>query len=480
MSRSIRILPEVDAPIASIRAPKSDTGIVGFGVGAHTLSVRGPYQSLVEVGLEMNNAGVLLTQNGPSANYHWGRDLMANGARRIYMVEPVVAPAIAGVPYDNTMSGDGATRVFDMNGGGILTGGGSADPLTLSPIPGTLHIEVTGAPVEYGTDWLCDWSRSIIYFAVAPVLGVDNITVDWREYTVAGVTAALALLESVPITLCGGAFLASINGAYNLVAEVRDHVDLAGGLFNYRHGFLQGYYQDVAGIAGLAYNNDHCSYLTNREGYYNDNLATPANTWKEFRDPTAMLAGIAASREPWVSMHEKQVINSTQVTDFNSTDVATLAAAWVNYFATDARGTLRMKNGFNSETAAATYRYIDSSRLWIYIGNSIYFDLLDKNIIGNIQVERSQILAMEQMIINTLIRISNEGGIEHPRWLPITHKLNPVNSMLIDAIKKSPEDRSPAEEAYIQAAQISRAETIRVYYDALGSIHWLDIYLGGR
>ncbi|MFW9882488.1 MAG: hypothetical protein ACFFG0_56215, partial [Candidatus Thorarchaeota archaeon] len=251
-------------------------------------------------------------------------------------------------------------------------------------------------------------------------------------------------------------------------------------IYKYRRGFIAGYYRDVAGISGLAYNNPDACLWANRSGWFNDNITDPSVSWKEFIDPSAVISGMAAVRDPWVSLHEKSAVNLNQVDGFNSTQISTLQAAWVNFFRFDGRGSYRSVEGFTNEGAAAVHRYTDDRALWIYVGDTIYSDLLTKNIIGNIQVERNQVLDLEQVIMGSLMKIFNEGGIGNPQTLEIDVGLKPINSQLIDAIKTPPAERTQAQKDYIQNVQATRSETIRIYYDALGSIHELIIPLGGR
>jgi hypothetical protein len=475
MSRSIRILPELDAPISPIQTPKLDTAIVAFGRGDYIGEVRGPYQSLSELATDMDNLSggspFDLDLDGHSAAYRWARDFMANGARGLRVVEPTL-----GSLQTATYSGDGSQKSFDL----IVDKTGGAGVLTISPVPGQLHVEhPVATDLVENVDYIVDWSRGIIHFKTAPAAAADNIQVEWKEYTAANVATALALLENINVQLISGAYFASDNG-YSLQDEVRDHVNAAATKFFYRRGAIEGYYGDVAGIVPLAYNNDYLGGFAHKSGYFNGNLADPSVNWLEYKDPSSVVCGITAARDPWVSIHEKSTQNLNMIQDFNSTEVATLEAAFINYFANDGSGTYRIKNGWNWEGASATFRWWDSVGLWIFVGNSIYDVLLSQNIIGNIQIERDQYLNAEQIVINKLIQLSRDGAIAHPRDLIITHRLNPVNSEVINALRAEPEDRTPAQESLIQTTQSVREDTWRVYYDEQGWLHKLDIPLGGR
>jgi hypothetical protein len=480
MSRSIRVFEELDAPIAPIARPPHDTAIVGYGRGAYIGEVRGPYQSLSELAADMDNVSGGspndLDYDGHSAVYRWAREFMANGARRLYVVEPTVSAM-----QTITMTGTGSKRVFDL----IADKTGGAGALTLSPIPGTVHVEYPiGTDLVENVDWIADWSQGIIYFKTAPAAAADNVQVSWNEYTAANVATAFALLENVPVTIVGGAYFASDNGNYSLIDEIRDHVDAAAALFWYRRGYGAAYWGDVATIAAKAYNNPDISLYTHKSGYFNDNITDPSVSWLEFKDPSAVVAGIKAAREAWKSLHDKPTQNLNMKLGFNSTQVATLTAAWVNYFADDGTGTFRIKGeGVTNEGSSAIYRWDDARDTWILVGNRIYDGLYAANIIGNIQIERGQILAMEQTIFTILVQLFKDGAIGDPRLLQFNtvDQLRPINSQLVDALRTAPEDRTPEQVKYIQDAQnVTRSETMRIYYDYQGALHFLDIYLGGR
>ena len=476
MSRSIQILPELDGPISPIETPKSITGIVGYGRGAYINEVRGPYQSLTELATDMDNVSGGspndLDYDGHSAVYRWCREFMANGARKLYVVEPTIS-ALQTI----TCTGNGSKRSFDL----IVDKTGGAGALTRSPIPGTLHVEhPIATDLVENTDYIVDWSQGIVYFKTAPAAGANNIQISWNEYTTTNVSNAFNLLENKEIKLVGGAYFPSDNSGYDLIDEIRDHITAVNSLRNYRHAFIGGYYGDVANIVAKAYSSRFISKYASRSGYFNDNLLDPSISWLEFVDLTAVVAGIYASRNPWVSGHEKVAVNLNQRDDFNSTQMATLNAGYTNYFRFDGRDSYRLYQGYTSEGASAIDRYVDSNRLWIYVGDVVYNDLLSKNIIGNVQIERDQMLTVEQTMFNSLIKIYREGGIGNPKELFDSVGLKPINSQLIDALKKAPSDRTTAENDYIQAAQLSRSEDVRMYYDALGSLHELIIYLGGR
>jgi hypothetical protein len=160
--------------------------------------------------------------------------------------------------------------------------------------------------------------------------------------------------------------------------------------------------------------------------------------------------------------------------------MTTLNNAYINYFQSDGLGNFRIKNGYNYETAPATYRYWDSMQLWIYVSNTIYADLEANNLMGNVQVERDQIAALKNTINFSLEKLHVEGAIGNPKTFFTTFKFQNIASQLFDAIEKSETDRTAAETAYILAARVSRRESVKVYYEDQGWLHNIDIYLGGR
>jgi hypothetical protein len=476
---SIRVYPATTRPYAPIATPKREMGIVGYGRGDHILSVRGPYQSLTEVETEMDNISGGspndLDFDGNSAVQRYIELFMSNGARKIRVVEPNIS-ALQTI----TMTGNGTKRSFDLD----VDKTGGAGALTMSPIPGTLHLEhPVATDLVYGTDWICDWSTGMVYFATAPAAAADNIQASWNEYTAANLGAAFDLLEVAPITMVGGAYLGSDGGggSYALADEVRQHCDAALALFRPRMGFVQGYYQDSTDIrtyqAGLSSEDIYC--LASRTGYFNDNLGFPADTWLEFTDPTAILAGIAAKNQPWMSLHEKKTTGINQASDFNSTEVANLRGSFVNFCFYNGVDGYNSKDGWSS---GATFRYFDSRSTWIYINGRVKNALTAGGYIGAAPVARGPMLALEATVINEIAAISVESSdaIADPEELSITHPgYRTVMSQLIEALRKAPSDRTPAEEAYIQARQADRTETMYVWYDYRGSLHYIDMYLGG-
>jgi len=465
--------------VTTLSSPKQVAGICGYGRGDYIGENRGPYVSLQQLQTDYNNTGVTLTEDGQSAVCHFGRDFFANGGKRLYVTEPAVS-----VLKDNTFDANGATRVFDMNAD--FQGGGSADALVLSPIPGTVHIESPpGTVLDYGVDWICDWSQGLIYFAVAPAndLGTTphDITIDWREYTAAQLTTAFAVLETAPISLVGGAFFASSNGGYSLVDEIDAHCTASHTNRRTRFGFAEGYYRDrVNLIAGPgAYATEWMGVFGNRSGWFNDNLTTPSTSWKEFIDPTACIMGIASALSPQVTLHEKPMKNLNQIDEWNSTDIGLFNAAHVNYFGFDGISAFNCKDGYNIEGAIANFRYIDAARSWIYIKDRVKIAMIANNCIGS-QVSRSPMIAIEQTILNELKLLHNEKVIADPAELSFAYpEFKPVMSELIEAFKSIIQERSPEEWAYIQARQADRTEPIYVFYDYQGALHYIDLYLGG-
>jgi hypothetical protein len=476
-TRSVRVYKELDAPVGATVVPKSVTAIVAYGRGDYINTVRGPYQSLSELAADMDNLSGGspndLDEDGHSAAYRWYRDFASQGARKVYIVEPAIS-ALQII----TMSGDGSQRIFDL----ITDKTGGAGSLTLSPIPGTLHVEYPIATdLVENEDYIVNWSEGKIYFDVAPAAAADNIQVSWNEYIATNVETALAKLENVGATIVAGAYFSSDNGGYSLLDKLKAHALNAGAKFNYCRAFLSGYYDDITNISAIGYNIPEVSYFVNLSGYFNDNIATPSNTWEEFRDPSAHMCGVCAVRDPWVSMHDKPVIDMPLGRELTSTEITTLVNARVNFCVTDTKGVVRIKNGYTGELSGSdVYKYIDAFGLWIYAANSLDQALLDANVTGNAQITREDMTNLEAVLINKLIDLYYEKAIADPRKLYTSHGLLPVNSQLIAAIKKDESDRSSNEETYIQNAQTSREETIRCYYDGLGSIHYIDLYLGGR
>lgn len=475
VGRSINIYQEIDGPVSPIAEPQNIIGIVGYGRGDHIGSLRGPYQSLSEAADEMDNLSggtPDLDYSGHSAAYRWIRDCMKNGSRKIYVVETAVS-----VLQTITMTGNGTKRAFDL----IVDKTGGAGALTLSPVPGTLEVQYPLAnKLVDGVDYIVDWSQGIVYFKTAPAAAANNIQVTWKEYTAAGLATSFAILETAPTKIVAGAYAFSDNGAYSLQDAVRDHVDNMHTRHNQRRGIIAGYYKDVANIAALAWDNEWLTAFANRCGYFNTNVTDPSLTWKEFTDPTAKVAGIAGARAPYVSLHEKKVTEPDQFDDFTSTDMATLEAAFVNYFQSDGLGNFTIKNGYCFETAVATYRFFDSVGLWIYVGDTIYADLQANNLMGNVQIERDQIGAVKNTIIFALEKLHNEGAIGDPKTFYDMFGFENIASQLFSALEKDVADRSAAEKAYILAARASRKESGKVYYEDQGWLHYLDLYLGGR
>jgi hypothetical protein len=415
---------------------------------------------------------------GHSAAYRWVRDFMKNGARKIYVIEPTLS-ALQTI----TMTGTGAgvpwsgKRDFDL----ITDKTGGAGVCTLSPVPGTLTVEhPLLTKLVDGVDYIVDWSQGKIKFKTAPAAGANNIQVTWKEYTAANLATSFAIMETVPITIVGAAYAMSDNGGYSLADTIRDHCDFMATRLNPRGGLIAGFYGDVAAIAALAWNNDWLASFANRCGYFNDNLTDPSQTWLEFGDPTARVAGIAAARAPGTSLHDKIVQEANQYDDFTSTNMATLEAAFVNYFQSDGLGNYRIKNGFNYETGTARFRYWDSMQLWIYVANTIYADLETAQLMGNVQIERDQIGAVKNTILFALEKLANESRIGNPKNFELIYKFPNIASQLFDALEKDVSERTAAETAYILAARASRREAAKVYYEDLGWLHYLDVYLGGR
>lgn len=474
-SRSIRVYPEADGHIGNINVPKSTTGIVAYGRGAYIGEVRGPYQSLSELATDMDNLSggtPDLDFAGHSAAYRWCRDFMANGARKLYVVEPTLS-ALQTI----TMTGNATKKSFDL----IIDKTGGAGALTLSPVPGTLSVEhPLLTKLVDGVDYIVDWSQGIVHFKTAPAAAANNIQVTWKEYTAANLTSAFVKLENYPVRLTTCAYAASDNGGYSLLSEIKTHVDACATRLNPRMGYITGYKGNSVQLLALAMNDPWIIANFNLSGYFNALITDPTTSWREFTDPTSVIIGLAAAREPWVTLHEKAAQNLNQVADPTSTEVTNLSAGFVNYFQFDGYSSYRFKNYYTFEGATPRFRFGDSGLLWIYVSDTIYTDLLNNNIIGNVQIERDQIAKVKQTMYLSLKKLHKQSAIGDPDKLYITHGVYPINSVLFDAIELDESERTPAQEAYIQSVQSTRAETVRVYYDELGWLHYLDVYLGGR
>lgn len=320
---------------------------------------------------------------------------------------------------------------------------------------------------------MVDYSNGIVKFKTAPtaVGAPNNIRFIFKEYTAANCTAAFVKLENKDVAIVGGAYFASDNGNYSLVDTIDAHVDAAALLFRPRRAMWTGYYGDYTaaanhiGAKAQGYNNADLCAWANLSGYYNANLTDPSISWSEYHDPSAHHAGLAASRDPWKSMHEQIISDLGQVSDWTSTQITTLAGAYVNFDAWDGYGAYRSKNGWTCEVIGSqTYLYTDAKATWNYVLYKQRASFYTANIFGNYSVGRDEMMTVEQTILNSLTSVYKEGAIENPLQLTIDFpQCKPVMSILIDALRKDPADRSIAERAYIQNVQnVTRKEDIRV------------------
>jgi hypothetical protein len=478
--QSLRIYRATGLPVAPLPVPKSITAIVGYGIGTYIGEVRGPYQSLAECSAEMDNTALNILKYGHSAVYRWVKDFMAQGGRKIYVVEPTISAA-----QTITCTGTGTKREFDM----ITDKTGGAGVLTLSPVPGTVSVEYPFAVfLVEGTDYIIDYSNGVVKLKTAPPAVADNIRIIFKEYVAANLTAAFVKLENKDVAIVGGAYFASDNGNYSLVDTIDAHVDAAALLFRPRRAMWTGYYGDYSaaankiGAKAQGYNNADLVAWANLSGYFNANLVDPSISWLEYKDPSAHHAGLAASRDPWKSMHEQVMNDLNQNSDWTSTQITALAGAYVNFDAWDGYGAYRSKNGWTCEVIGSqVYLFTDAKATWNYVHYKINSDFHAASIFGNVAVSRDEMMMVEQTILNSLTTVYKEGGVDNPKDLTASWpQYKPVMSILIDALRKDPSDRTVAERAYIQNVQnVTRTEDIRCYYDYMGSLHYINLYLGG-
>jgi hypothetical protein len=408
----------------------------------------------------MDHSGAALTKYGHTSAYRYIREMMANGGRKIYVIEP----AVSAEQTDSSQAGNGTAKVFTIAG-----------MLAFHPVPGTLEVAVSAVNKEENIDYIVDYSSKKVHFRTAPA-NLAPIVFKWKEYTVVGLQAAFAKLETVQAVLAGLAY-----GFHpTLVAELKTFTNNCYTRYRPKLAFYTGAYKDATTILTTAVTNasDFMVAWANRSGYFNDKMTDPSLTWLQFIDPASCMLGVAARVNEWDSLHEETVSNLNHDGEWTSSEITALSAVFVNFFTVNVPGNgFIAKNGWTTG-ASGEYRWIDKIRTWIFFAFQINNDLYVRNLIGNVPVNEPALLTVEQTILNTLKSASRLGVIADPDQMFDTHGVNPVESELLVAIKTPPSQRTPAQEELIQNTQELRDVELNVSFDYQGSIHTLTINLG--
>lgn len=457
---SIRTFRATGTPAVPLPVSKRLAGVCGVGIQDYIGEVRGPFRSLTEVSSEFDHSGGDLTTYGHTALYRFAREFYANGGRDLYIVETEL-----GSEQNVTPTPGASDMEIDISG----------DLVAHPPQPGTLDVVVDGSQMEEDVDFIVDYTKGVIKFKSAP--GAVATDIKWKELVNANVTSSLAYLESYRTNII------SIPYAFDndLMALLKTHCDNGETKQRQRIGFASGVYGDTTDIitaAGGVAQSEFMSLFANKSGYYNSLINDPSDTWLEFVDPSACILGVASSRDPWISLHEKTMQNLNQNLEWTSTEITNLSAAYVNYFSDNGLGGYNSKNGYLLDPDAV-YRYVDQMSTWIYIKDLCKSRLFSRNLIGNTPINRSTMINIRETILSVLDSVYLNGGIANPSDLSSTHPgYEPVMSELLSALLIDPSQRNATQNAMIQDAQSTRNVTIYVFYDYQGSLHFIDLYLG--